>query len=139
MKNRLFILGILSLLLVSCSKETAEIPGITGEYIGTYKYINESAHSNNEFLHIYSSSNWPSAEAKVTVSIESDNTMKIIIRSSLRNAKITGEYKVTNGTYNCQGVEISNGYIYYSKLEYGVNSGNDAGGWVRGEYLYAFQ
>ena len=49
MKNRLFILGILSLLLVSCSKETAEIPGITGEYIGTYKYINESAHSNNEF------------------------------------------------------------------------------------------
>ena len=126
------------LLLVSCSKET-EIPGITGKYTGTYKYISESAHSTNGFLHIYNSSNWPSAEAEVTVSVESGNTMKIIIRSSLRDAKIEGEYKETNGTYNCQGVKISNGHISYSKLDYGTYSGNGAGGWVRGESLHANQ
>ena len=138
---KLLTLVIICIACLSCSKET--IPGITGEYFGTYKYISTSVHSNDEFLHIYDSSNWPSSDAKVTVSIESNKTMKIVIRSELRTTRIRGPYEENAGTYNCKGVKITDGYISYYKVDYGVyhdhSTGSSAGGWVTGESLKAYR
>lgn len=149
MYARVFFMAIISIsLLCSCSNADSKnaengIPGITGEFVGTYKCIDESVRTNSEFLDIYNSSNWPSSNAVVTVTLESKYVMKVTIESSIRIKQFKGIYSVTQKhgkqVYNCSGVEISNGKISYQSLQYGTYENGRAGGWVKGELLDAFQ
>lgn len=136
--KRFIIFFIVGILAISCSKD--DVPGVTGVFVGTYYKISASG-SFDDISRWYNNHNtWPSSHAVVTVSIlETERTMKILIDSDFGRERISGHYTEKNGTYECEGVKISNGTIQYSYLPSpGLNHWDNTG-YITGKYLIAYQ
>lgn len=124
---------------ISCEKD--EIPGVTGEYVGTYYKIDRSTSSVDEMSDWYNHySNWPNSHATVTVTISKDDkTMKILIDSDFGRERIMGSYTEQNGIYKCENVTIKDGEFILNEPpgRFSYIPGNSVT--IRGKYLKAYQ
>jgi hypothetical protein len=136
--KRFIVFFIASILAISCSKD--DVPGITGEFIGTYYKISSSGSFDDISRWYGNHTTWPSSHAVVTVSIsEAEGTMKILIDSDFGRERISGPYTEKNGTYECEGVKISNGTITYSYHPTPSLNHSNYTGYISGKYLIAYQ
>ena len=136
--KRFIFLFIASIIAISCSKD--DVPGITGKFTGDYYKISSSGPSDEIMDWIDCPESWPSSHAFVTVTIsKSAGTMKILIDSDDFGIKrINGHYTENNGIYECNGVKITDGEIWYFDQTYSFDNMNHKGQ-IRGEYLKAYQ
>ena len=147
-------------LMISCSKfgclitdesEQDEYQEYIGEYLGTYYAINAWGLTADEYCDSFNQpNNWPNGSATVHVSI-SEGVVTVLINSSIGVKRLKSEFKESNGTIRCEGmngsgnhndsIEIGDGMITYYRhsITYEQSNGMVKTYGFSGEKLVAYK